>query len=126
MKLLVRERHRTGQEQHGGVRSEEEKEQQNHQGYDALCPLSPHCEKFEMKYQSLTESKRCEYRFLYSAQAHCVVCLEFHSAVPGFNFQCKSMCKTARGCATTATGRRRIQAAQIPAEIETWLVAHDL
>ena len=31
-----RERHRTGQEQHGGARSEEEKEQQNHQGDDAL------------------------------------------------------------------------------------------
>ena len=36
MKLLVREWHRTGQEQHGGVRSEEEKEQENHQGDDAL------------------------------------------------------------------------------------------
>ena len=81
------------------------------------CPLSPHCEKFEMKYQSLTESKRCEYRFLCSAQAHCVVCLEFYTAIPGFNFQCKSMGKAARGWATTATGRRRMQAAQIPAEI---------
>ena len=70
-----------------------------------------------MKYQSLTESKRCEYRFLCSAQAHCVVCLEFYNAIPGFNSQCKSMGKAARGWATTATGRRRIQAAQIPAEI---------
>ena len=91
------------------------------------CPFSPHCENFNSKYQALAERKQWEYRFLYSAQAHCVMCMAFYSAVPGFNVHCTSMNKTARGWATTSSGRRRSrQPAPIPEDVEAWLSAHGL
>ena len=59
-----------------------------------LCDFAPHCKDFDAKHpanakkkkkKTLDENRRNEYRFLYSAQAHCLQCLQFYSNVEGFN-----------------------------------------
>ena len=90
------------------------------------CPNGPHVENFDQKYGNLASMKQQEYKFLYSAQAHCTTCMSFYSSAPGFNVKCTSANKTARGWAATATGRRARRAASIPEDVESWLRARDL
>ena len=93
---------------------------------NSACPNGPHVENFDQKYGNLASMKQQEYKFLYSAQAHCTTCMSFYSSAPGFNVKCTSANKTAKGWAATATGRRARRAASIPEDVESWLRARDL
>ena len=54
------------------------------------CSLAPHIDNFEAKHGSLDSRKKMEYMFLYSAQAHCLTCMDFYSSIEGFNVKCVS------------------------------------
>eukprot|EP00435_Cladocopium_sp_Y103_P034634 s2112_g9.t1 len=85
------------------------------------CPLGPHLANFDVQHGHLP-------MFFYSAQAHCVTCMSFYSSVPGFDLNCTSSGKTARGWAATATGssRRRRRAVVIPDAVDAWLRVRNL
>jgi hypothetical protein len=114
-----------GAEHQTGAGTSSQQQPQADNGAPA-CSLAPHIDDFEAKHGSLDSRKKMEYMFLYSAQAHCLTCMEFYSSMEGFNVKCISCGKTARQWAATRRNRRGRQAVDIPLDVEAWLQAHDL
>ena len=125
--LAVKSGARTGngaEHQAGAGASSEQQPQADNSA--PACSLAPHIDNFEEKHGSLDSRKKIEYMFLYSAQAHCLTCMEFYSSMEKFNVKCTSCGKTARQWAATSRNRRGRQAVDIPLDVEAWLQAHDL
>ena len=90
------------------------------------CRNAPHCKDFDEHYplghvtgrrrkKTITEDKRIEYKFLFAAEAHCLKCLKYYAAQPGFDVNCESCGKNARDWADSNTTYN------IPRELDAWL-----
>ena len=90
------------------------------------CPQTPHCDGFDRRFRGRSNTKALEYKFLYSAQAHCVRCMDFYAKQPGLDKHCKSTGKDARQWAESSQGPGRRTKEHIPDDVEQWLQLNGL
>ena len=96
------------------------------------CCHAPHCDDFDRRYfvgrsfgakkrkREMTKRKQMQYKFLFAAEAHCLQCLKFYAAQPGFDLHCRSCDVNARDWAESKQGHRMSE------ELDEWLGDHGL
>lgn len=91
------------------------------------CRHAPHCDDFDRRYvvgtcvggkrrkREVAPWKQTEYKFLFAAEAHCLQCMQFYAAQPGFDLHCRSCDLNAREWAESNKCLRMSE------ELDQWL-----